>query len=76
MAWITLEEAKKNLQLWLEASQAVAAGQSYTIGTRSLTRASLRQIMDMIAYWRKEVAALEAAETGRSRVYRGVPRDL
>ena len=74
MAWITLEDALKFLQLWIEASQAVAAGQSYTIGTRSLTRASLRQIMDMIAYWRKEVTALEAA--GRSRVYRGVPRDL
>lgn len=74
MAWITLEEARRNLELWLEASREVAAGQSYTIGTRSLTRASLRQIMDMIAYWRKEVAALEAAS--RSRVYRGVPRDL
>ncbi len=76
MAWITLEEARRNLELWLEASQEVAAGQSYTIGTRTLTRASLNQIMNMIKYWRKEVAALEAAENGRSRVYRGVPRDL
>ena len=48
--WITLEAAKENLQMWIEAQSAVATGQSYKIGTRSLTRASLSDILKMIRY--------------------------
>ena len=42
--WITLEEARTNLKMWLEAERAVSTGQSYRIGTHSLTRASLSDI--------------------------------
>ena len=36
MAGITKEEAKKHLDIWLEAEAQIATGQSYQIGTRQL----------------------------------------
>lgn len=58
VAW-TLEEARTNLNRWLEAEAAVALGQAYTIGDRSLTRADLSQIAKRIDFWRNEVETLE-----------------
>ena len=40
MAGITLEVAQKKLNLWLEAQDIIATGQSYTIGSRTMTRAN------------------------------------
>lgn len=77
MAWITLEKAREKLEMWLQAEEKVSTGQSYTVGSRNVTRANLAQIANRIAYWRNEVEKLEAAQNGRgSRFYRGVPRDL
>lgn len=78
MAGITLETAQKHLDMWLEAEAALSTSQSYTIGTRSLTRASLAEVRKTIEYWQNKVAAITAtqAHKGRSRVYRAVPRDL
>ncbi len=78
MAWITLEKARENLEMWLRAEEKVSAGQSYTIGSRNVTRASLSQIANRIAYWRGVVENLEAAQNknGGGRFMRGVPRDL
>lgn len=75
MGWVTIDEARENLKIWLEAERAVATGQSYKIGTRSLTRANLDQIADRIAFWRGEIDKLESGRTG-ARVMRAVPRDL
>ena len=50
MSAITLEIAKEHLDIWLEAEKAVALGQSYTIGSRSLTRANLSEIRKSIQY--------------------------
>lgn len=36
------------LKMYLEAEKAVLSGQSYTIGERTLTRASLSEIRDAI----------------------------
>lgn len=74
--WITLDAAKENLQIWLEAQRAVSTGQSYKIGTRSLTRASLKEINDMIKYWLNVIDQLEAGVGRGARVLRGVPRDF
>lgn len=74
--WITLEAAKENLQIWVEAQSAVATGQSYKIGTRSLTRASLSDILKMIRYWQNVIDELEAGVGRGARVFRGVPRDF
>ena len=48
MAAITLEVAKKHLEIWLEAENEVAINQSYTIGGKSFTRANLAEIRKQI----------------------------
>ena len=77
--WITIEEARDMLRAWLEAERAVTTGQSYKIGTQSLTRANLSEIAARIKYWRGQVEELEAQEVsnaGSIRVFRAVPRDF
>ena len=78
MAGITLKNAKKHLNAWREAELEVTTNQSYTIGSRSLTRADLSDIREQIAFWEGKVAALENLEKrgGRNRIIRVVPRDL
>lgn len=76
MAWITIDEARANLKMWLDAERAVATGQSYKIGTRSLTRANLSDIAARITYWRNELDKLERGGTGGIKVSRAVPRDI
>ena len=78
MSAITLEIAKEHLDIWLEAEKAVALGQSYTIGSRSLTRANLSEIRKSIQYWKDIVTDLENTDTqrGRNRITRVVPRDI
>ena len=75
---ITLKEAQQHLEMWLNAESEIATSQSYTIGTRSLTRANLKEVRDQIKFWQNKVAELERAETqrGRNRTYRAIPRDL
>lgn len=73
-----LETARKHLDAWLTAELEVTTNQSYTIGSRSLTKANLSQIREQIKFWQSEVARLENIQKhhGRSRVMRAVPRDL
>ncbi|MBS6063669.1 MAG: hypothetical protein KH972_07360 [Peptostreptococcaceae bacterium] len=70
--------AKKHYEAWLEAEIAVSSSQSYTIGSRSLTRANLSEIRQQLDYWNKQLEKLTALEQhgGRNRSYRAVPRDL
>lgn len=78
MAGITLETAKRHLEMWLEAEEEIAVNQSYTIKDKSFTRADLGQVRKEIDYWSAKAAALENLKTrkGRNRPYRIVPRDL
>ena len=73
-----LEIARKHLEAWLAAELEVTTHQSYTIGSRSLTKADLGEIREQIKFWNDEVARLENIEKrgGRNRVFRAVPRDL
>lgn len=75
---ITLERAKLHLEAWLDAELAISTGQSYTIGSRSLTRANLSEVRKQIEYWKNKVIELELIATGRktSRSRRFMPRDL
>lgn len=75
---ITAEIAEKHLNEWLEAELAVCTGQSYTIGSRVLTRANLTEIRNAITYWQGWLSKLEntAKSGGRNRIKRIVPRDL
>lgn len=78
MAEITLETAKKHLDMWLEAENQVAINQAYSIGGKSFTRANLAEIRKQVEYWSNMVAKLQniAKKKGRNRVIRVVPRDL
>ena len=78
MAGITLETAQRHLDAWLEAELAVTNAQSYTIGSRTMTKADLGEIRRAIEYWQGKVAVLENVTKtgGRNRVRRFVPRDL
>lgn len=71
---MNLERAKKHLEAWYAADLAVSTGQSYRIGTRSLTRANIDEIRKQIVYWEREVARLEGK--GSRKVFRAVPRDF
>lgn len=78
MAAITLSTAKRHLDAWLEAELACTSSQSYTIGSRTLTRADLEEIGERIKYWNGMVTKLENLEKngGRNGIKRVVPRDL
>lgn len=73
-AW-NLDDARTFLKAWMQAELAVTTGQNYTIGTRILTRANLKEIAARVEFWRGEVARLENGGT-RKRVFRLVPLDL
>lgn len=70
--------AETHYNKWLEAELEVTTHQSYTIGSRSLTRANLSEIRRQIEYWANQIDKLDniIKNGGRNRVYRAVPRDL
>lgn len=72
MAGITLDQAQTQLDLWLDASMAVAKKQSYSIAGRSLTLADAADIQRSIEYWNNQVQKLSAAAMGRGRLRYGV----
>ena len=78
MAVFSKKLCEQKLNTWLEAEESVATGQSYQIGTRMLTRASLKEIRQQMEYWAGKLAEAEAREKagGRNRIYRGIPRDV
>lgn len=75
---ITLERAKQHLEAWLDAELACSTAQSYTIGSRTLTRANLAEIRKQINYWQNKVDELVILERGGKlkRAKRFIPRDL
>ena len=75
MAGITLAQAEAQLALWLAASSAVASGQSYSIGDRSLTRADAKEIREMLNFWDGKVKELSGNAGGGIRVQLGVPTE-
>lgn len=79
MPLYTLETAQMHLNSWLAAELAISTGQSYTIGTRSLTRANLKDVREAIQFWQRQVLHCQRAALGlrpASRVRRYVPTDL
>jgi hypothetical protein len=73
MAGITLAQAEAQLAAYLAAETAVLAGQSYTIGGRSLTRADLEAIQAGITLWNNRCLTLGASAAGRGRARTIVP---
>jgi len=58
MAGITLEQAEAKLTTWLAAMDKIAVGQSYSIGSRTLTRANLGEVQKQVEYWDNQVKRL------------------
>ncbi len=67
MAGITLAEAQTQLAAWIAASTAVAAGQSYSIKDRSLSRVDASEIREQITFWNNLVLSLTPRTRGRTR---------
>ena len=66
MAGITLETAKRHLDAWLEAELAVTNAQSYTIGSRTMTKANLTEIRKSIEYWQGHLRECPRRRHGRA----------
>jgi len=64
---ITLAQASAQVVAWEAASLAVAKGQSYTIGDRTLTRAHASEVRNMIQYWTRTEAQLQRVANGQQR---------
>lgn len=73
---MTLTEARRRLQFWLDAEEAIASGQEYSVGTMALTRADLGAVAKRISYYEARVAALESDRGLGARVVNTIPRDL
>lgn len=73
---VTLDEAQQLRAAYLAAQLAVSTGQSYTIGTRTLTRADEAYIARKFAEYDQLVTSLSCGGNGGVRVMRVVPRDL
>ena len=73
-----LETANKHYRAWLAAELELPTEQSYSIGTRTLTRANLAEIRKQIEFWENKIIELKNQEKrkGRNRVICVVPRDL
>ena len=72
----TVLEIKKNrLKLYYEAEEKVLNSQSYTLGSKTLTRADLTSIQSMIKKLEGEIASLEQYGTTKRRSARIVPID-
>lgn len=73
-----LDIAEYHYNAWLTAELELTTHQSYTIGTRSLTRVNLAEVRQQIIFWRNEIERLKNKQSrkGRNRVIRVVPRDL
>ena len=72
----TVLEIKKNrLKLYYEAEEKVLNSQSYTLGSKTLTRADLTSIQNMIKKLEGEIASLEQYGTMTRRSVRIVPVD-
>ena len=73
---LTLDEAKTLRAAWLAAELAVATGQEYTIGIRTLRRADAAFIHQQFVRYDQIVTGLESGRGGGLRVFRVMPRDV
>lgn len=74
-----LKQYKERYELYLKAEAAILDGaQSYTIGSRTLTRADLSEIRKMLTSLESGIDELEAllAGGGRRKCIRVIPRDV
>ena len=78
MASERLIKTESRLNAYYDAEVAVLSGQSYTIGSRQLTRANLAEIRQAINELEKQVDELKNKEAGAGnrKAYRITLRDV
>ena len=67
-----IKQTRFRLGLYLEAEEKILHAQEYRIGSRSLTRADLEDVQEMIRKLQAELEALETRGTTKRRVGRPV----
>ena len=73
------EEYRKRLEMYYQAEEAILSGaQSYSMGSRNLTRANLAEVRNTIEYLIRQIEVEEARAKGKGKmkVMGGVPRDI
>ena len=70
------QKLQNRLELYYECEEQILAGQSFTIGSRSLTRANLSEVTSMIKKLEDEIAAIDTNGTTKRKVARIIPRDI
>lgn len=70
-----LAELRERLDIYKTAERKILQGQSYTLGSRQLTRTSLASVQKMIQNLETEIDTLEQRGTTKRRMWRGVPMD-
>lgn len=71
-----LKILKNRLHIYYEAEEAILSSQSYSLGSKSLTRADLAKVQDMIKSLEGEIELLESSSMGKRLVKRIIPVDL
>jgi len=74
-----LEQYQKRLDAYYDAEMNILNGaQSYQIGTRTLTRADLKEVKDTIEYLERaiDIEKSKNAGKGRNKVIGIIPRDV
>lgn len=74
-----ISRKKNRLDMYYAAEEAILGGaQSYSMGSRSLTRANLADIKSMIDILEKEIGELENIRSGKRprKAFAVVPRDI
>lgn len=74
-----LDTLQSRLQQYTDCEAAILSGaQEYSIGSRRLMRADLKEIADMMRYLEQEVANEKSRQAGggRNRVIGVIPRDF
>lgn len=74
MADTQLEMTEKRLLAYYDAEISVLSGQSYTIGSKTLTRANLNEIRRAIKELENQIVSLN--KNGKRIMKRVIPRDL
>lgn len=73
---IRLDTYKSRLAQYVEAESRILEGQSYSIGSRSLSRANLAEVRSAIKELEGKVNALSTRGTTKRVVARFIPKDF
>lgn len=73
---LSLQEAQELREAWYKAELAVSTGQSYTIGSRILTRADARFVHEQFVRYDQVLTQMQRGRRGGVPVQRVIPRDV